>query len=86
MADPRLYESDTYVVLEPGQAEQFLSQAEILEKLESILAQKQNDLPRDLEKFASLPEQAQYLLETACELEVEPGLSLQWYVVRLEKK
>ena len=86
MTDPRLYESDTYVVLEPGQAEQFLDQAEMLAKLEGILAQRQEELPRDLEKFASVAEQAQYLLETACELELAPGLSLQWYMVRLEKR
>jgi hypothetical protein len=85
MTDPRLYESDTYVVLEPGQTEKFLSQEEMLAKLEGILAERQADLPRDVEKFASVPEQAKYLLESSCELEIEAGLSLQWFMVRLEK-
>jgi hypothetical protein len=85
MPDPRLYESDTYVLLEPGQAEQFLSTTEMLEKLQAILEKRQNDLPRDLEKFSSIPEQAKYLLETSCELDMEPGQFLQWYVVRLKK-
>lgn len=85
MPDPRLYESDTYVVLEPGQAEQFLSTPEILEKLETILAGRQNDLPRDLQRFSTVEEQAKYLLETSCELDMEAGKFLQWYAVRLEK-
>ncbi len=85
MPDPRLYESDTYVLLEPGQEEQFVAAAEVLRKLESILANRQDDLPPDLEKFASIQDQAQYLLESSCDFEVEPGTSLQWYVVRLEK-
>lgn len=85
MPDPRLYESDTFVLLEPNQPEQFLTTIELLEKLQAILAQRQDDLPRDLQKFASVEEQAQYLLETSCELDMEPGQFLQWYAVRLEK-
>lgn len=85
MPDPRMYQSDTYVLLEPDQPEQFLTTAELLEKLQSILAQRQDDLPRDLQKFSSIQEQAQYLLETSCDLDVGPGQFLQWYAVRLEK-
>lgn len=85
MPDPRMYESDTYVLLEPDQPEQFLTAAELLEKLRATLAQQQDDLPRDLQKFSSIQEQAQYLLETSCELDVAPGQYLQWYAVRLEK-
>lgn len=85
MPDPRLYESDTYVLLEPNQAEQFLSAAELQAKLQTVLAARQDRLPRDLQKFASIPDQAQHLLETACELDMEPGQFLQWYAVRLEK-
>ncbi|WP_421655234.1 chlororespiratory reduction protein 7 [Leptothermofonsia sp. ETS-13] len=85
MPDPRLYESDTYVLLEPGQAERFFSTSEMLERLQKVLAELQDELPRDLQKFSSVQEQAKYLLETSCELEVEPGQFLQWYAVRLEK-
>ncbi len=85
MPDPRLYESDTFVVLEPDQAEQFLTRSELLEKLATVLSQQQNDLPRDLQRFSSLAEQAEYLLDTSCELDTGPGTFLQWYVVRLEK-
>jgi hypothetical protein len=85
MPDPRLYESDTFVLLEPDQAEQFVTRAELLAKLEAVLSQRQDDLPRDLQRFSTLPEQAEYLLDTSCELDVGPGAFLQWYVVRLEK-
>lgn len=85
MTDPRLYESDTYVLLEPDQEERFLSAAELLEKLRSVLVNHQNDLPRDLQRFSTVEEQAQYLLETSCEFDVAPGQYMQWYAVRLEK-
>jgi hypothetical protein len=29
--------------------------------------------------------QAQYLRDTACEFDLEPGRTLQWYAIRLEK-
>lgn len=85
MPDPRLYESDTYVLLEPNQEERFLTTAELFEKLRSILATRQDGLPRDLQRFSTVEEQARYLLETSCEFDVAPGQFMQWYVVRLEK-
>jgi hypothetical protein len=80
-----MFQEDAYVVLEPNQPETFLTSAELLEKLKAILSQRQDDLPRDLQRYASVEEQAQYLMETSCELDVGPGNYLQWYVVRLEK-
>jgi hypothetical protein len=80
-----MYQEDAYVVLEPNQPEQFLTPAELLEKLKAILVTRQDDLPRDLQKFTSVEAQAQYLMETSCEFDVGPGQYLQWYVVRLEK-
>lgn len=85
MPDPLMYEQNMFVVLEPNQPEQFLTPAELLAKFEQILAQRQQDLPRDLQKFASIQEQAQYLLDTSCDLDVGSGQYLQWYAVRLEK-
>jgi hypothetical protein len=80
-----MFQEDAFVVLEPNQPEQFLTPEELREKLKAILATRQDDLPRDLQKFASVEEQAQYLMETSCDLDVGPGQYLQWYVVRLEK-
>ncbi|MEG3839094.1 chlororespiratory reduction protein 7 [Microcoleus sp. herbarium14] len=80
-----LYDEDTFVVLETNQPEQFLTVAELLEKLQAVLAQGQEDLPADVLKFSSMEEQAKYLIDTYCELDVGPGKFLQWYAVRLEK-
>jgi len=85
MPDSIMFQEDAFVVLEPNQPEQFLTPEELLEKLKAILATRQDDLPRDLQKFVSVEEQAQYLMETSCDLDVGPGQYLQWYVVRLEK-
>lgn len=85
MPDSIMFQEDAFVVLEPDQPEQFLTPAELLEKLKTLLTTRQDDLPRDLQKFASVEEQAQYLMETSCELDVGPERYLQWYVVRLEK-
>ena len=85
MPDSIMFQEDAFVVLEPDQPEQFLTPAELLEKLKTVLTTRQDDLPRDLQKFASVEEQAQYLMETSCELDVGPEQYLQWYVVRLEK-
>ncbi|MEG5060299.1 chlororespiratory reduction protein 7 [Microcoleus sp. A2-C5] len=80
-----LYDEDTFVVLETNQPEQFVTAAELLEKLKAVLAQEHEDLPADVLKFSSVEEQAKYLIDTYCELDVGPGKFLQWYAVRLEK-
>lgn len=85
MPDPMMYQQDDFVVLEPNQDEQFLTAAELLAKLKSVLANNQQQLPQELHQFASIDAQAQYLMDTSCELVLAPGQYLQWYAVRLEK-
>ncbi|MEA5577698.1 chlororespiratory reduction protein 7 [Anabaena sp. UHCC 0451] len=86
MPNPLMYEQDNFVVLETNQPEQFLTTSELLEKLVNTLQQLTvDDLPPDVKKLRSVLEQAQYLIDTSCELDVGPGKYLQWYVVRLEK-
>ena len=85
MPDSIMFQEDAFVVLETNQPDQFLTPAELLEKLKAILATRQDELPRDLQRFTSVEEQAQYLMATSCELDVGSGQYLQWYVVRLEK-
>ena len=63
MPDSIMYQEDGFVVLESDQPEQFFSAQELLEKLKSIL-QSLSDLPRELQKFNSVEEQAHYLMET----------------------
>ena len=81
MSDPLIRACDEYVVLEPGKAEKILSSAETLLWLENWLEQL-NELPLDLQNHRGETTVAQRLLDTACELEVEPGFSLQWFAVR----
>ena len=83
MSDPLIRELDHYVVLEPGCAEQLLSAADTLAWLERQLAGLGTP-PADLADLPNAAARAQRLLETACELELEPGVSVQWFAIRLE--
>lgn len=85
MSDSLMYQQDAFVVLETNQPEQFLTPAELLDKLKNLLMQRQENLPQDLKKFTSVDAQAQYLMDTSCEFDLNPGQYLQWYAVRLEK-
>ncbi len=86
MPNPLMYQEDDYVVLETNQPEQFLTSSELLEKLKQTLQQlEEEELPHDLKKIDSLQAQAEYLLNTSCELDLGPEQYLQWYAVRLEK-
>lgn len=71
------------MVLEPGAAERILTAAETLDWLIAQLAALP-DPPADLGGQGSPRQQAERLLDTACELELEPGLAVQWFAVRLE--
>jgi hypothetical protein len=83
MSDPLLRELDHYVVLEPGGAESILTAGATLTWLESHLASLGHP-PADLAGLADAPERARRLLDTACELELEPGRVVSWFAVRLE--
>ncbi len=83
MSDPLLRELDHYVVLEPAGRERILTAAETLAWLEQQLAALEV-LPADLAGLGSPAAQAERLLETACQLELEPGRSVQWFAVRIE--
>ncbi len=85
MPDPMMYRQDDFVVLEPNQPEQFLTANELFEKLKVVLARGQQQLPQELQNFSSIEDQANYLIDTSCELVLQPGQYLQWYAVRLEK-
>lgn len=88
MPSPIMYEAEeTFVVLDPNLLEEeFMTGEELLIKLKQILSQTPADeLTPDIRKYSSLDDQAKYLLTTGCELELAPGKTLQWYVVRLEK-
>jgi hypothetical protein len=83
MSDPLLRELDHFVVLEPGGDEVILSAAETLGWLRSHLAGLPEP-PGDLADLADADARARRLLDTACELELAPGMTIQWFAVRLE--
>jgi hypothetical protein len=85
MPDAIMYQGDMFVVLMPGEEEVFLTPAEMLDNLKEVLAGRQDNLPRDLQRFNDLETQARHLRDTACEFELRHGEAMQWYVVRLEK-
>ncbi|MEO0376254.1 MAG: chlororespiratory reduction protein 7 [Cyanobacteria bacterium P01_A01_bin.17] len=84
MPDQLMYSEDMYVMIETGQPEQFLTAAEMLSRLESLL-QQYPEQAEDLQHLPTLTAQAQHLLNTGCELDIGEGQYLQWYAVRLEK-
>jgi hypothetical protein len=83
MSDPLLRELDHYVVLEPAAAERILTAAETRLWLIEQLGQLECP-PADLADLEDAAAQAERLLDTACELELEPGRTIQWFAVRLE--
>ena len=72
------------MVLEPGQPQQLLSAADTLTWLSGWL-RKLDALPADLADQPDLKAAAQRLLDTACDLEISPGVPVQWFAVRLER-
>jgi hypothetical protein len=83
VSDPLLRELDHYVVLEPGSDERILSAAETRRWLAAHV-DALSDPPADLADLADAEARALRLLDTACELELAPGFTIQWFAVRLE--
>jgi hypothetical protein len=84
MSDPLLREMDHYVVLEPAGEEAILSARETRDWLVGHLSSLPFP-PADLAHLSPVEAQADRLLDTACELELAPGLAIQWFAVRLER-
>ena len=71
------------MVLEPGKPEQLLDVPNTLAWLSRWL-KTMDQLPADLADLSSVEAAAQRLLDTACDLELSPGVTIQWFAVRLE--
>lgn len=85
MVDSILYQDNIFIVLEADQSEKILTSLELLEKLKKILLTRQDDLPRELKKLTLVDEQAEFLKNNFCELDIGSDTYLQWYAIRLEK-
>jgi len=83
MSDPLIRALDHYVVLDPAGAEQILTAAATEAWLLTQL-QRLPEPPEDLADLATDQERVERLLDTACALELEPGLTVQWFAVRIE--
>ena len=83
MSDPLIRECDYFLVLEPSQPEKILSHEETLSWLQHWL-ETLDQLPEDLKAQKNPAKAAKHLLDTACDLELSPGFTLQWFAVRLD--
>eukprot|EP00249_Psilotum_nudum_P008691 c21451_g1_i1 orf=188-664(-) len=77
-------QSETYVLIEPGQEEEFVTLGELHARLKGWLEKHFKELPADLCRYNCLDDAVAHLVRSSCELDVGDGLgSVQWFEVHL---
>ncbi|RRT79266.1 hypothetical protein B296_00005193 [Ensete ventricosum] len=82
-----LQSSDTYVLLEPGKGEEFVTEEQLRLRLKGWLEKWPADaaLPPDLARFNTVDAAVSHLVRSVCELEIDGQVgSIQWYQVQLD--
>jgi hypothetical protein len=80
-----LRQEDHYVLLMPGCPEEFVTAAQLVEFLAQMLGEYPEVIDTDLQRYDSDRARAERLIQTACELQIAPGETVEWYAVRLDK-
>ncbi len=83
MSDPLIRACDHYVVIEPGKDEAFLSAEDTMQWL-ILWLKRLETMPEDLQDQPSNSAAAKRLIDTACDLEIKPGIKIKWFAVRLD--
>ncbi|KAH7852747.1 hypothetical protein Vadar_028806 [Vaccinium darrowii] len=78
--------TDTYLLMEPGKNEEFVSEEELRDRLKGWLDNWPGEaLPPDLAKFENTEDAVTHLVKYVCELEIDGDVgSIQWFEVSLE--